>query len=154
MLSWLRRREDTIEERNCSCHRNKGKTKSLETEPDMSQQNIAIQLCGGVPIKQLKEAAGTQRRLDMTHATAMNMPWLLITLDDSPTIVAIARFIGNQSSYAYKSIIYYHKDGHFILKSHSICDRDEIVLSGAHIINNKPVTVKPWVLISDSMMKY
>jgi len=33
-------------------------------------------LCGGVPIKQLKEAAGTQRRLDMTPATAVNKPWV------------------------------------------------------------------------------
>ncbi|KAH0726021.1 hypothetical protein KY284_001886 [Solanum tuberosum] len=45
MLSWLRRREDTIEERNCSCHRNKGK--SLETEPAMSQQNIAVSAQSG-----------------------------------------------------------------------------------------------------------
>jgi len=45
MLSWLRRRENTIEERNCSRHRNKGK--SLETEPAMSQQNIAVSAQSG-----------------------------------------------------------------------------------------------------------
>lgn len=69
---------------------------------------------------------------------------ILYVVGESPTIGAIARFIGSQGTYPSKPIFYYHNDGHFIFKFQNIGERDRIIHNDPHMLNNKPVIVMPW----------
>lgn len=72
------------------------------------------------------------------------MAIILYVMGDLPTIRSLERFIAAQWNFASKPKIYYHNDGYFIVKFQSIEDRDEVLYSGPHTINNKPVITKLW----------
>ncbi|KAH0653160.1 hypothetical protein KY290_031447 [Solanum tuberosum] len=38
--------------------------------------------------------------------------------------------------------VYYHNDGYFLVRFASVDDRNEVLYSGSHMLNNKPIIVK------------
>ncbi|XP_060195465.1 uncharacterized protein LOC132624755 [Lycium barbarum] len=81
---------------------------------------------------------------------------ILYVVGDSPSIGAVNRFLASQWDFASKPAIYYHNDGYFVIKFHCCDDRDQVMRSGPHMINNRPVILKPWSAhfnFSDEILK-
>ncbi|KAG5620750.1 hypothetical protein H5410_005968 [Solanum commersonii] len=63
---------------------------------------------------------------------------------DSPTVAAIERYIALQVNTISRPEVYYHNDGYFLVRFSSLDDRNEVLYSGPHMLNNKPIIVKVW----------
>ncbi|XP_070057707.1 uncharacterized protein [Nicotiana tomentosiformis] len=61
-----------------------------------------------------------------------------------PAIGELERFIDTQWNFASKPKIYFHNDGYFVVRFSNIEDRDEVLYSAPHTINNKPLIIKAW----------
>lgn len=62
----------------------------------------------------------------------------------SPTIGAMERYIASMWNFVAKPRVYFYNDRYFLVKFNSIEDRDEVLYSGPHMINNKSIIVKVW----------
>lgn len=86
-------------------------------------------------------------QLDRDETDKESVKWqnsmILYVVGDSPPSAALDRFITSQWSFAMKPM-FFHNDVYFVLKFDSATDRDEVLLSGPHLINSKPIIVKPW----------
>ncbi|KAH0714889.1 hypothetical protein KY284_007794 [Solanum tuberosum] len=69
---------------------------------------------------------------------------ILYVVGESPTIAAIERYIALQVNTVSKPKVYYHNDGYFLVKFASVDDRNEVLYSGPHMLNNKSIIVKVW----------
>ncbi|XP_060183267.1 uncharacterized protein LOC132613254 [Lycium barbarum] len=69
---------------------------------------------------------------------------VLYVVGDSPSIGAIERFISTQWNFASKPRVHYHTDDYFVVKFNSLEDKNEVLYSGPHTMNNRPVIIKPW----------
>lgn len=69
---------------------------------------------------------------------------IMYVVGNSPSIGAVERFIANNWNYIAKPKVYYNNEGYFVVKFASIGDRDEVLCSGPHIMNNRPIIVKVW----------
>ncbi|KAH0720348.1 hypothetical protein KY284_005378 [Solanum tuberosum] len=69
---------------------------------------------------------------------------ILYVVGASPTIASLERYIANQWNYIAKPTVYYHNDVYFLLRFPSLEDRNAVMYSGPHLLNNKPVIVKTW----------
>ncbi|XP_019259894.1 PREDICTED: uncharacterized protein LOC109237950 [Nicotiana attenuata] len=69
---------------------------------------------------------------------------IMYVVGNSPTIAAVERFIANNWNYTANPKVYYHNEGFFLVKFGSIEDRDEVLFSGPHTMNNRLVIVKIW----------
>ncbi|XP_060170803.1 uncharacterized protein LOC132601755 [Lycium barbarum] len=72
------------------------------------------------------------------------MALILYVVGDSPSIGTITRFIGANWRFSYKPRIYYHNDGYFVVLFNSNADKEEMLFSGPHTINNKPLILRAW----------
>lgn len=63
---------------------------------------------------------------------------------DTPTIGALERFIKAQWNFVAKPKIFYNNDGYFVVKFNTIDDGNEVIYSGPHIFNNRPMIIKAW----------
>ncbi|XP_019242636.1 PREDICTED: uncharacterized protein LOC109222774 [Nicotiana attenuata] len=54
------------------------------------------------------------------------------------------RFVNSMGKYSTKPQIYYHNEDYFIIRFSSIEERDQILYSGPHTINNRPIIMKAW----------
>ncbi|XP_033509708.1 uncharacterized protein [Nicotiana tomentosiformis] len=59
-------------------------------------------------------------------------------------VVGNSPFIASNWNYTAKPKVYYHNEGFFRIKFGSIADRDEVLFSGPHTMNNRPVIVRIW----------
>lgn len=86
-------------------------------------------------------------QLDQDETGKESVKWqnsmIFCMLRDSPIFAALDRFISLQWNFSMKPM-FFHNVGYFMLKFESASDRDEAVLSGMHLINSKPIIVKPW----------
>lgn len=69
---------------------------------------------------------------------------ILYVVGDSPTIGALERFIKAQWNFVAKPKIYYHNEGYFVIKFNTMEDRNEVIFSGPHTLNNIPIIIKAW----------
>lgn len=69
---------------------------------------------------------------------------ILYVVGESPTIAAIERCIALQVNTVSKPKVYYHNDGYFLVRLANLDDRNEVLYSGPHMMNNKPIIVKVW----------
>lgn len=53
-----------------------------------------------------------------------------------------------------KPKIFLHEKGYFIVKFANLDDRNEILYSGPHMIDSRPMIIKAWILILISKLKY
>ncbi|XP_070053974.1 uncharacterized protein [Nicotiana tomentosiformis] len=54
------------------------------------------------------------------------------------------RYIASVWNFVAKPKVYFHNNGYFVVRFNSIEDRDEVLYSGPHMLNNKPIIVKMW----------
>lgn len=64
---------------------------------------------------------------------------ILYVVGDSPTIAAIERYIAMQVNIVRKPKVYYHNGGYFLVRFASMDDRNEVLYSGPHMLNAKPI---------------
>ncbi|KAH0776401.1 hypothetical protein KY290_007812 [Solanum tuberosum] len=69
---------------------------------------------------------------------------ILYVVGDSPTIAAVERYIALQVNTISKPKVYYHNDGYFLVRFASMDDRNKVLYSGPHLMNNQPIIVKAW----------
>lgn len=69
---------------------------------------------------------------------------IMYVVGSSPSIGAIERFIAGNWSYITKPKVYYHNEGYILVHFSSFEERDEVLYSGPHTLNNKPVISKVW----------
>ncbi|KAH0683154.1 hypothetical protein KY290_021745 [Solanum tuberosum] len=69
---------------------------------------------------------------------------ILYVVGDSPTISVVSQFIDGQGTFVNNPSSTTLKMDIFLLNSITSDERDRIVHTGPHMINNKPVIVKPW----------
>ncbi|XP_070047064.1 uncharacterized protein [Nicotiana tomentosiformis] len=69
---------------------------------------------------------------------------ILYVIGATPSIGALKRYIGKQWNFAAKPKIYFHNDGYYVVKFNTLEDKDEVLYSGPHTINNKAIIIKPW----------
>ncbi|XP_019256569.1 PREDICTED: uncharacterized protein LOC109235000 [Nicotiana attenuata] len=69
---------------------------------------------------------------------------ILYVVGGIPTIGATERYIASVWKFIAKPKVYFHNDGYFMVRFNSIEDRDEVLYSGPHMPNNKPIIVKVW----------
>lgn len=67
---------------------------------------------------------------------------ILYVVGESPTIVAVERYISTQVNTASKPKLYYHNDGYFLVRFNSSDDKNELLYSGPHMMHTKPIIVK------------
>nr|XP_016515490.1 PREDICTED: uncharacterized protein LOC107832191 [Nicotiana tabacum] len=61
-----------------------------------------------------------------------------------PTIGAMDRFLSSVGKFSVKPQIYYHNEGYFVIRFSNLEERDQVLYSGPHIFNNKPIIMKAW----------
>ncbi|XP_019257668.1 PREDICTED: uncharacterized protein LOC109235874 [Nicotiana attenuata] len=71
---------------------------------------------------------------------------IVYVIGGSLTIGAMERFIVGQGSFYVKSKVYYHNDGYFMVNFASLEERNMVMYSGPHMLNNRPVVVKQWTV--------
>ncbi|XP_019263541.1 PREDICTED: uncharacterized protein LOC109241271 [Nicotiana attenuata] len=69
---------------------------------------------------------------------------ILYVVGSTPTIGAMERFIASAWNFTTKPKVYFHNDGYFVVRFNSISDRDEILYSGPHMLNNNPIIMRVW----------
>ncbi|KAG5620619.1 hypothetical protein H5410_005837 [Solanum commersonii] len=69
---------------------------------------------------------------------------ILYVVGESPTIAAIERYIALQVNTVSKPKVYYHNDGYFLVRFANLDDRNKVLYSGPHLLNNRPIIVKVW----------
>ncbi|XP_070040441.1 uncharacterized protein [Nicotiana tomentosiformis] len=69
---------------------------------------------------------------------------ILYVVGSLPTIGTFERFIASNWNYIAKPKVFYHNDGCIFVRFNSIMDHDEVLYSGPHMLNNRPVIVKVW----------
>lgn len=68
----------------------------------------------------------------------------MYVVGDSPTIAVIKRYIVHQVNTVNKPKVYYHNDGYFLERFACLDERNEVLYSGPHMLNNRPIIVKVW----------
>lgn len=63
---------------------------------------------------------------------------------NSPTIVVIERYITHQVNTVSKCKVYYHNNDYFIVMFSYMDDRNELLYSRPHMLNNCTIIVKTW----------
>ncbi|XP_019235098.1 PREDICTED: uncharacterized protein LOC109215480 [Nicotiana attenuata] len=69
---------------------------------------------------------------------------IMYVIGGTPTIGAMERFIAGQGSFSVKPKVYYHNEGYFVVNFASLEERNLVMYSGPHMINNRPIVVKQW----------
>ncbi|KAH0696290.1 hypothetical protein KY290_013643 [Solanum tuberosum] len=112
---------------------------------------IPAEISGKLPgVKQGNEIRGdTQRKLDMNVEPAKK--WVnffnsnrMSTKGMSLSYVNPIMRNGEQVNTISKPEVYYHNDGYFLVRFSSLDDRNEVLYSFPHMLNNKPIIVKVW----------
>ncbi|KAG5632415.1 hypothetical protein H5410_004132 [Solanum commersonii] len=74
---------------------------------------------------------------------------ILYVVGESPTIAMMERYIALQVNTVSKPKVYYHNDGYFLVRFANLDDRNKVLYSGPHLLNNRPIIVKVWSLEFD-----
>lgn len=69
---------------------------------------------------------------------------ILYLIGNSLTIGAVERFLASQWNFAKKPQIYCHNEDYFVVGFDSLEERNEVLFSGPHTVNNRPAIVKTW----------
>ncbi|PHU04274.1 hypothetical protein BC332_25096 [Capsicum chinense] len=77
-------------------------------------------------------------------AKDMNLNYVASNVKESPTIAAIERYLATHMNNVSKPKVYYHNDDYFLVKFASMDDHNELLYSGPHILNNRPIILKAW----------
>ncbi|XP_019239041.1 PREDICTED: uncharacterized protein LOC109219080 [Nicotiana attenuata] len=87
-------------------------------------------------------------KLEVEDVEQENEKWrsaiVLYVIGDSPTIGAMERFLSSVGKFSRKPQIYYHNEGYFVIRFSNLEERDQILYSGPHTVNNKLVIMKAW----------
>lgn len=62
----------------------------------------------------------------------------------SPTIGAMERFLATQGNFSAKPKVFYHDAGYFVINFSCLEERNLVMYSGPHMLNNRPVIIKAW----------
>lgn len=68
---------------------------------------------------------------------------ILYVVGATPSMGSPERYIGKQWNFTAKPKIYLHNDIYFVMKFNTLEDRNEVLYSSPHTINNKPIIIKP-----------
>nr|XP_016472761.1 PREDICTED: uncharacterized protein LOC107794748 [Nicotiana tabacum] len=69
---------------------------------------------------------------------------VLYVIGETPTIGAMDRFLTSVGKFSVKPQIFYHNEGYFVIRFTNLEERDQVLYSGPHTINNKPMIMKVW----------
>ncbi|XP_070025494.1 uncharacterized protein [Nicotiana sylvestris] len=69
---------------------------------------------------------------------------VLYVIGETPTIGAVDRFLTSVGKFSVKLQIFYHNEGYFVIRFTNLEERDQVLYSGPHTINNKPMIMKVW----------
>ncbi|KAK6773868.1 hypothetical protein RDI58_029107 [Solanum bulbocastanum] len=69
---------------------------------------------------------------------------ILYVVGESPTIAVMERYIALQVNTVSKPKVYYHNDGYFLVRFDNMDDKNEVLYSEPHFLNNRPIIVKVW----------
>ncbi|XP_009769130.1 uncharacterized protein LOC107815188 [Nicotiana tabacum] len=69
---------------------------------------------------------------------------ILYVVGGSPTVDTMESYIASVWNFVAKPKVYFYNDGYFMVRFNSIEDMDEVLYSGPHMLNNKPIIVKIW----------
>ncbi|XP_075081709.1 uncharacterized protein LOC107826912 [Nicotiana tabacum] len=87
-------------------------------------------------------------KLDLEDVEQENEKWssviVLYVIGDSPTIGAMERFLSSLGKFLVKPQIYYHNDDYFVIRFSNVEERDQVLYSGPHTVNNRPIIMKAW----------
>ncbi|XP_019248547.1 PREDICTED: uncharacterized protein LOC109227808 [Nicotiana attenuata] len=87
-------------------------------------------------------------KLDLEDVEQENDKWrsaiVLYVIGDSPTIGATERFLRSVGKFLGKPQIYYHNDDYSVIRFSNLEERDQVLYSGPHTVNNRPIIMKAW----------
>nr|XP_009759342.1 PREDICTED: uncharacterized protein LOC104211900 [Nicotiana sylvestris] len=87
-------------------------------------------------------------QLDPEDVEQENEKWrsviVLYVIRDSPTIGAMERFLSSVGKFSVKPQIFYHNDDYFVIRFSNLEERDQVLYSGPHTVNNRPIIMKSW----------
>ncbi|KAH0706289.1 hypothetical protein KY289_011365 [Solanum tuberosum] len=69
---------------------------------------------------------------------------ILYVVGESPTIAAMEGYITLQVNTMSKPKVYYHNDAYFLVRFANMDDRNKVLYSGPHFLDNQPIIVKVW----------
>ncbi|KAK4723891.1 hypothetical protein R3W88_026670 [Solanum pinnatisectum] len=69
---------------------------------------------------------------------------ILYVIGNTPPIEVIMLFIATECNLMSKPKVYLHNDGFFVVKLHSIEDKNSILVTGPYMFNNRPIIFKSW----------
>lgn len=69
---------------------------------------------------------------------------ILYVVDDSPKVGSLEHFIAMQWNFSTNPKIFYHNDGYFLARFNNIDDKNEVLYSGPHTMNNRLIIIKTW----------
>ncbi|XP_070012286.1 uncharacterized protein LOC142176320 [Nicotiana tabacum] len=55
------------------------------------------------------------------------------------------RFLSSVGKFSVKPQIYYHNEGYFVIRFSNLEERDQVLYSRPHTVNNKPIIMKAWL---------
>ncbi|KAF3670379.1 putative protein DOWNSTREAM OF FLC-like [Capsicum annuum] len=67
---------------------------------------------------------------------------VIYVVGESPTIAAIERYLATYMNNVSKPKIYYHNNDYLLVKFASMDDRNDLLYSRPHILNNRPIILK------------
>lgn len=69
---------------------------------------------------------------------------IISVIGEKPGYNYMRRYINQTWNTVSMRDLYYHDDGHFIVKFQSMADMKEIMCSGPYTVNNRPMIMKQW----------
>ena len=69
---------------------------------------------------------------------------IVYVVGHTPSIRMILRHIEKEWNNVAKPQVFLHENGYFVVKFQNIDDRNEILYSGPHMFNNRPMIIKAW----------
>ena len=87
-------------------------------------------------------------QLDKNEVNHLAEVWaaalIVYVVGNTPSIGMIIRHIEKEWNCVAKPQVYLHEKGYFVVKFQNIEDRNEILYSGPHMLNNRPMIIKAW----------
>ena len=87
-------------------------------------------------------------QLDKTKVESLTEIWvtdvILYVVGQTPSIGSVTRFIEQTWNNVAKPTLFLHEKGYFLIKFASLEDRNEILYSGPHMLNSRPMIIKAW----------
>ncbi|XP_075083608.1 uncharacterized protein LOC142167344 [Nicotiana tabacum] len=85
---------------------------------------------------------------DLEDVEQENEKWnttlVLYVIGNSLSIGAMERFLNSVGKYSMKPQIYYYNEDYFVIRFANLEERNQVMYTGPHTINNRPIVMKAW----------